>query len=113
MCKMAEKLLREMDNKGIVHDLFTYNTYLDTLCKGSRFNSFEESSELLNVLRLFDNKEYGITHGLLMGYRDQVWFRAQNLFDEIMCMDSSTASAFYNALTNFLWHFGQVKSPAI
>jgi pentatricopeptide repeat protein len=34
MWEMAQKLLREMDSKGIVHDVFTYNTYLDTLCKG-------------------------------------------------------------------------------
>jgi hypothetical protein len=45
-----------------------------------------------------------------MGYGEQVWFRAQTLFDELMRMDSSTASAFYNALTDMLWHFGQVKS---
>jgi hypothetical protein len=65
---------------------------------------------LLDALRLFDNQVYGVTHGLLMGYGEQVWFRAQTLFDELMRMDSSTASAFYNALTDMLWHFGQVKS---
>jgi len=48
-----------------------------------------------------------------MGYREQVWFSAETLFDEIMRMDPSTSSAFYNALTDMLWHFGQVKSPAI
>jgi len=65
---------------------------------------------LLGALRLFDNQVYGVTHGLLMGYREQVWFQAQTLFDEMMRMDSSTASAFYNALTDMLWQFGQVKS---
>jgi len=56
---------------------------------------------------------YGVTHGPMMGYREQVWFQAKTLFDEMMPMDSSTASTFYNALTDMSWHFGQVKSPAI
>lgn len=63
---------------------------------------------LLEELRLFDNQVYGVAHGLLMGYREKVWFQAQSLFDEVRQMDSSTASAFYNALTDMLWHFGQV-----
>jgi len=68
---------------------------------------------LLDTLRVFDNQVYGVTNGLLMGYRERVWLRAEILFDELMRMDSSTSSAFYNALTDMLWHFGQVKSPAI
>lgn len=44
-----------------------------------------------------------------MGYRENVWVQAQSLFDEVKQMDSSTASAFYNALTDMLWHFGQVS----
>lgn len=44
-----------------------------------------------------------------MGYRGQVWFQAQTLFDETMRMDSSTASAFYNTLTYMVWHFGQKR----
>lgn len=68
---------------------------------------------LLDALRLFDNQVYGVTHGLLMGYREQVWLRAETLFNEIMHMDSSTASAFYNALTDMLWHFGQVIGRAV
>lgn len=74
----------------------------------SRCNSFGDASNLLDELRLFDNKVYGVAHGLLMGYRESIWFKAQSLFDEIKHMDSSTASAFYNALTDMLWHFGQV-----
>ncbi len=64
---------------------------------------------LLEELRLFDNQVYGVAHGLLMGHRENVWFQAQSLFDEVRQMDSSTASAFYNALTDMLWHFGQVS----
>lgn len=64
---------------------------------------------LLEELRLFDNQVYGVAHGLLMGYRENVWVQAQSLFDEVKLMDSSTASAFYNALTDMLWHFGQVS----
>ena len=75
----------------------------------SRCNSFEDASMLLEELRLFDNQVYGVAHGLLMGYRDNVWVNAQSLFDEVKQMDCSTASAFYNALTDMLWHFGQVS----
>lgn len=64
---------------------------------------------LLEELRLFDNQVYGVAHGLLMGHRETVWERAKSLFDEVKLMDSSTASAFYNALTDMLWHFGQVS----
>lgn len=64
---------------------------------------------LLENLRLLDNQEYGVAHGLLTGNRKNVWIQAQSLFDEVMMMDSSTASAFYNALTDMLWHFGQVS----
>lgn len=64
---------------------------------------------LLEELRLFDNQVYGVAHGLLMGFSENVWIQAQYLFDEVKQMDSSTASAFYNALTDMLWHFGQVK----
>ena len=63
---------------------------------------------LLEELRLLDNQVYGVAHGLLMGYGDNVWIQAQSLFDEVKQMDSSTASAFYNALTDMLWYFGQV-----
>ena len=63
---------------------------------------------LLEELRLLDNQVYGVAHGLLMSYEDNVWIQAQSLFDEVKQMDSSTASAFYNALTDMLWHFGQV-----
>lgn len=74
----------------------------------SNCNSFEEASVLLEELRLFDNHVYGVAHGLLMGYDDKVWMQALSLFDEVKQMDTSTASAFYNALTDMLWHFGQV-----
>lgn len=77
--------------------------------KCSRCNSFEDASMLLEELRLFDNQVYGVAHGLLMGYRDNVWVNAQSLFDEVKQMDCSTASAFYNALTDMLWHYGQVS----
>lgn len=74
----------------------------------SRCSSFEEASLLLEELRLFDNQVYGVAHGLLMGHRENVWVHALSLFDDVKRMDSSTASAFYNALTDMLWHFGQV-----
>lgn len=75
----------------------------------SRCSSFDEASLLLEELRLFDNQVYGVAHGLLMGQRESVWTQALSLFNEVKQMDSSTASAFYNALTDMLWHFDQVK----
>lgn len=64
---------------------------------------------LLEQMRFFDSWVYGIAHGLLMGMRDQVWVDASRLFDEIARMDYATGAAFYNALTDVLWHFGQVR----
>lgn len=92
--------------------MVTQNVWLISVSmafKCSRCNSFEDASMLLEELRLFDNKVYGVAHGLLMGYRDNVWVKAESLFDEVKQMDSSTASAFYNALTDMLWHYGQVS----
>lgn len=63
---------------------------------------------LLEELRLFDNKIYGVAHGLLMAHNENTWSQALQLFDEVKRMDSSTASAFYNALTDMLWYLGQV-----
>lgn len=79
----------------------------------SRCDSFEDASILLEQLQLFDGQVYGVAHGLLMGYRENVWVQAQSIFDELKLMDSSTASAFYNALTDMLWHFGQVSLPIL
>ncbi|XP_045795336.1 pentatricopeptide repeat-containing protein At2g31400, chloroplastic [Trifolium pratense] len=97
-------LFQKMQELHIKPNVVTFSAILNAC---SRCNSFEDASKLLDALRLFDNQVYGVTHGLLMGYGEQVWFRAQTLFDEVMRMDSSTASAFYNALTDMLWHFGQ------
>lgn len=76
-------------------------------CSCSRCNSFEDAALLLEQLRLFDNFVYGVAYGLLMGHRE-VWSQARSLFNQLGRMDSSTSSAFYNALTDVLWHFGQV-----
>lgn len=63
---------------------------------------------LLEELRPFDNQVYGVAYGLLMGQNESNWSQALSLFDDMKRMDSSTASGFYNALTDMLWHFGQV-----
>ena len=65
---------------------------------------------LLEELRLLDDRVYGVAHGLLTGSRDTIWLQALSLFDEVKQLDTSTASAFYNALTDVLWHFGQVST---
>ncbi|XP_058722133.1 pentatricopeptide repeat-containing protein GUN1, chloroplastic-like [Vicia villosa] len=97
-------LFQKMHELHIKPNVVTFSAILN-VC--SRCNSYDDAAKLLDTLRLFDSQVYGVTHGLLMGYREQVWFTAQTLFNEIMRMDSSTASAFYNALTDMLWHFGQ------
>ncbi|PON45009.1 Smr domain containing protein [Trema orientale] len=97
-------VFQKMHELNIKPNVVTFSAILNAC---SRCNSFEDASMLLEELRLFDNQVYGVAHGLLMGYREHVWVQAQSLFDEVKQMDSSTASAFYNALTDMLWHFGQ------
>ncbi|XP_058078035.1 pentatricopeptide repeat-containing protein GUN1, chloroplastic [Magnolia sinica] len=97
-------VFHKMHELKIKPNVVTFSAILNAC---SRCNSFEDASMLLEELRLFDNQVYGVAHGLLMGCREKVWVQAQSLFDEVKRMDSSTASAFYNALTDMLWHFGQ------
>ncbi|KAM7277035.1 hypothetical protein ACFE04_018901 [Oxalis oulophora] len=79
----------------------------------SRCNSFDDASTLLEDLRLFDNQVYGVAHGLLMGWAENAWLQAQSLLDQVNQVDSSSASAFYNALTDMLWHFGQKQGAQL
>ena len=81
--------------------------YLLQSCSCSRCNNFEDAAVLLEQLRLFDNFVYGVAYGLLMGHQE-VWSQARSLFNQLGHMDSPTSAAFYNALTDVLWHFGQV-----
>ncbi|XP_078168693.1 s uncoupled 1 [Carex rostrata] len=97
------EVFQRMVQQGIRPNVVTFSAILNAC---SRCNSFEDASLLLEQLRLFDNLVYGMAHGLLMGYTDS-WAQAHSLFDQLMQMDSSTSSAFYNALTDMLWHFGQ------
>lgn len=99
-------VFNKMHELDIKPNVVTFSAILNAC---SRCDSFEDASMLLEELRLFDNQVYGVAHGLLMGHRENVWLQAQSLFDEVKQMDSSTASAFYNALTDMLWHFGQRK----
>ncbi|GAB4841790.1 Pentatricopeptide repeat-containing protein gun1, chloroplastic [Ancistrocladus abbreviatus] len=97
-------VFHKMHELEIKPNVVTFSAILNAC---SRCNSFEDASMLLEELRLFDDRVYGVAHGLLTGYRKNVWLQAQSLFDEVKQMDPSTASAFYNALTDVLWHFGQ------
>ncbi|KAJ7973086.1 Pentatricopeptide repeat-containing protein [Quillaja saponaria] len=103
-------VFQKMHELEIKPNVITFSAILNAC---SRCNSFEDASMLLEELRLFDNQVYGVAHGLLMGYRDNIWLQAQSLFDEVKQMDSSTASAFYNALTDMLWHFGQKRGAQL
>ncbi|XP_043708816.1 pentatricopeptide repeat-containing protein At2g31400, chloroplastic-like [Telopea speciosissima] len=103
-------LFHKMHELEIKPNVVTFSAILNAC---SRCNSFEDASILLEELRLFDNQVYGVAHGLLMGSREKVWVQAQSLFDEVKRMDSSTASAFYNALTDMLWHFGQKQGAQL
>ncbi|KAK7273256.1 hypothetical protein RIF29_14305 [Crotalaria pallida] len=104
------RILQKMHELEIKPNVVTFSAILNAC---SRCNSFGDASKLLDELRLFDNQVYGVAHGLLLGYRESIWFKAQSLFDEIKHMDSSTASAFYNALTDMLWHFGQKRGAQL
>ncbi|KDP28278.1 hypothetical protein JCGZ_14049 [Jatropha curcas] len=103
-------VFQKMHELEIKPNVVTFSAILNacSLC-----DSFEDASMLLEELRLFDNQVYGVAHGLLMGYRENVWMQALSLFDEVKLMDSSTASAFYNALTDMLWHFGQKRGAQL
>ncbi|KAF7818128.1 pentatricopeptide repeat-containing protein [Senna tora] len=103
-------VFQKMHELEIKPNVVTFSAILNAC---SRCNSFEDASMLLEELRLFDNQVYGVAHGLLMGYRENIWVQAQSLFDEVKHMDSSTASAFYNALTDMLWHFGQKRGAQL
>ncbi|KAJ8899147.1 hypothetical protein K2173_011144 [Erythroxylum novogranatense] len=103
-------VFQKMHDLKIKPNVVTFSAILNAC---SRCNSFEDAAMLLEELRLFDNQVYGVAHGLLMGYRENVWVQAQALFDEVKLMDSATASAFYNALTDMLWHFGQKRGAQL
>ncbi|KAF8369365.1 hypothetical protein HHK36_032624 [Tetracentron sinense] len=103
-------VFHKMHELEIKPNVVTFSAILNAC---SRCNSFEDASMLLEELRLFDNQVYGVAHGLLMGCRENRWVQAQSLFDEVKHMDSSTASAFYNALTDMLWHFGQRRGAQL
>ncbi|XP_048493548.1 pentatricopeptide repeat-containing protein GUN1, chloroplastic isoform X2 [Beta vulgaris subsp. vulgaris] len=98
-------LFQKMHRLEIRPNVVTFSAILNAC---SRCNSLEDASMLLEELRLFDDRVYGVAHGLLTGSRDTIWVQALCLFDEVKQLDTSTASAFYNALTDVLWHFGQV-----
>ncbi|XP_058187903.1 pentatricopeptide repeat-containing protein GUN1, chloroplastic-like [Rhododendron vialii] len=103
-------VFQKMHELKIKPNVVTFSAIL-TAC--SRCSSFDEASLLLEELRLFDNQVYGVAHGLLMGHCENVWLKAASLFDEVRRMDSATASAFYNALTDVLWHFGQRRGAQL
>ncbi|PKA51558.1 Pentatricopeptide repeat-containing protein [Apostasia shenzhenica] len=96
-------LFQRMVQQGVRPNVVTFSAILNAC---GRCESFEDASLLLEQLRLFDNFVYGVAHGLLMGCKD-AWLQAKSLFDELRRMDSPTSSAFYNALTDMLWQYGQ------
>ncbi|CAH2059920.1 unnamed protein product [Thlaspi arvense] len=104
------EVIQKMHQLEIKPNVITFSAILNAC---SRCNSLEDASMLLEELRVFDNRVYGVVHGLLMGHRENVWLQAQSLFDKVNQMDGSTASAFYNALTDMLWHFGQKRGAQL
>ncbi|KAI5073758.1 hypothetical protein GOP47_0011771 [Adiantum capillus-veneris] len=100
----AVRVFQEMWELGVKPNVVTFSAILHAC---SRCASFVEAASLLEELRQFDRKVYGVAHGLLMGFKTQVWQLANVLFDEVARMDHSTAAAFFNALADVLWHFGQ------
>ncbi|GMH02298.1 hypothetical protein Nepgr_004137 [Nepenthes gracilis] len=103
-------VFHKMHELGIKPNVVTFSAILNAC---SQCNSFEDASRLLEELRLFDDRVYGVVYGLLRGQRENVWLQAQSLFDEVKQIDPSTASAFYNALTDVLWHFRQRRGAQL
>ncbi|MCO5578657.1 hypothetical protein L7F22_032501 [Adiantum nelumboides] len=100
----AVGLFQKMWELGVKPNVVTFSAVLHAC---GRCASFKEAALLLEVLCKFDSKVYGVAHGLLIGMTSDVWQIARLLFDEVACMDQPTAEAFYNALADILWHFGQ------
>lgn len=98
------QIFQKMHEMKIKPNVVTFSAILNAC---SCCETFQDASKLLDELRMFDSDVYGVAHGLLMGHGQGIWDQAQTLFDELEHMDSSTVSAFYNALTDMLWHFGQ------
>lgn len=103
-------VFHKMHELEIKPNVVTFSAILNAC---SRCNSLEDASMLLEELRLFDDRVYGVAHGLLTGNGDTAWRQALSLFDEVKQLDTSTASAFYNALTDVLWHFGQKRGAQL
>ncbi|KAI5062249.1 hypothetical protein GOP47_0022788 [Adiantum capillus-veneris] len=100
----AVGLFQKMWELGVKPNVVTFSAILHAC---GRCASFTEAASLLDELCKFDSKVYGVAYGLLMGMTNQLWQIARLLFDEVACMDQPTAEAFYNALADILWHFGQ------
>ncbi|KAG4937553.1 hypothetical protein JHK85_052472 [Glycine max] len=98
------QIFQKMQEMEIKPNVVTFSAILNAC---SCCETFQDASKLLDALCMFDSHVYGVAHGLLMGHGQGLWNQAQTLFDELEHLDSSTASAFYNALTDMLWHFGQ------
>ncbi|KAL8159084.1 hypothetical protein V2J09_000621 [Rumex salicifolius] len=109
-CTSILGIFHKMHELEIRPNVVTFSAILNAC---SRCNSFEDASMLLQELHLFDDHVYGVAHGMLTGFKENVWLQALSLFDEVKKMDSSTASAFYNALTDVLWHFGQKQGAQL
>lgn len=103
-------VFHKMHELEIRPNVVTFSAILNAC---SRCNSLEDASMLLEELHLFDDRVYGVAYGLLTGYGDTVWLQALSLFDDVKQLDISTASAFYNALTDVLWHFGQKRGAQL
>lgn len=100
----AVGLFQQMWELGVKPNVVTFSAVLNAC---SRCASFTEAALLLEELRKFDSKVYGVAHGLLIGLTNQAFRLACVLFDEVSRMDHSTSEAFFNALADILWHFGQ------
>ncbi|KAJ6390368.1 hypothetical protein OIU77_024559 [Salix suchowensis] len=101
----ARSLSSEMVNRGIVQDIFTYNTLLDAVCKGGQLDmAFEIMfEEAMDVCREMENsgirKDVVTYNALLGGYGKQYKYDVvRRVFEEMKARHVSPNLLTYSTL---------------
>lgn len=101
---MAQKLLREMDNKGIARDVFTYNTYLDTLCKGGQIDLARRVLEEMSSRRVWPTV---VTCNTMICAKANLLEDALNMYEEMKLRSIGVDRVSYNTLVGIFAKLGR------